>query len=91
MWVIIASALLGAGLLAMVMWLRSNDIRASWWEWLLGVIGLIGIIWTIQNFITAFWEEQVTAAWMFWVLPGIPAILLLAIAALSVWRKTRTA
>jgi len=90
MWLVIISFFIGAGLLALVMWFRSRDIRTTWWEWLIVAIALFALIFTVQNFITAFAEEQVTAAWMFWVLPGLPAILFLAIAALSVWRRSRS-
>ena len=41
--------ILGVALLALVMWLRSKAINVTWYEWLIGAIGLALLVFTIQN------------------------------------------
>ncbi|MBA7690140.1 hypothetical protein ES703_98664 [subsurface metagenome] len=88
MWFIIA-LILGIALTALVLWLHSRDIKVSWYEWLIGVIGLLLLLFTIQNFVGSFIEVESTAAWMFWLVTGLPALILLVIAWQLVARRQR--
>lgn len=88
MWFIIA-LILGAGLLALVLWLRSRDIKVTWYEWLIGVVGLLLLLFTIQNFAGSFIELEPTAAWMFLLVTGLPALILLAVVWQLAWRRHR--
>ena len=90
MWLIIA-LIIGAGLMALVLWLRSRRILVTWYEWLIGALGLLLLLFTIQNFIASFAEHEATAAWTFLWMLGVPAILLLAIACLLPWWRHRKA
>lgn len=90
MWFIIA-LVVGVALTVLVMWLRSRDIKVAWYEWLIGAIGLALLLYTIQNFATAFAELESQAAWMFWLVLGLPAVILLAVAGQLVWRHNRAA
>lgn len=90
MWFIIG-IVLGVALLGLVLWLRSRDIKVSWYEWLIGVIGLLLLLFTIQNFVGSFIELEPTAAWMFWLVTGLPALILLAVAWQLAWRRHRAA
>ena len=90
MWFIIA-LILGAGVLALVLWLRSRKIAVSWYEWLIGAIGLLLLLFTIQNFSASFAEHEEIAARMFLLVFGLPAIILLAIACLLPWLRHRRA
>ena len=90
MWFLIA-LILGAGLLALVLWLRSRKIVVKWYEWLIGAIGLGLLLFTIQNFVASFVEMEPIAPWMFLLVFGLPAIILLAIACLLPWRRHRKA
>ena len=83
------SLIVGAGLVVMVLWLRSRDIKVTWYEWLIGAIGLLLLLFTIQNFVTAFAELESAAAWMFLLVLGLPALILLVVAWLLVWRRQR--
>ena len=84
MWLIIG-LILGAALLGLILWLRGRDIRVTWYEWLIGVIGLLLLLFTIQNFAGSFIELEPTAAWMFLLVTGLPALILLALA----WQLAR--
>ncbi len=46
----------------------------------MGAIGLLLLLFTIQNFIAAFVEKAPGAAWMFLLTIGIPALVLMAVA-----------
>ena len=88
MWFAIAFVL-GAGLVALVVWLRSNSVEVKWYEWLMGIIGLLLLIFTIQNFAGSFAEFNSTAAWLFLPIVGLPALILLAVAWRLVARRQR--
>jgi len=88
MWFIIG-LVVGAVLLALVVWLRSRDIKVTWYEWLIGVVGLLLLLFTIQNFAGSFIELEPTAAWMFLLVTGLPALILLAVAWQLAWRRHR--
>ncbi|MBA7468401.1 hypothetical protein ES707_03650 [subsurface metagenome] len=88
MWFIIG-LVAGATLLALVPWLRSRDIKVTWYEWLIGVIGLALLLFTIQNFVGSFAELEPTAAWMFLLVTGLPALILLTVAWQLAWRRHR--
>ena len=90
MWLIIG-LVAGAALLALVIWLRSRDIKVTWYEWLIGVIGLLLLLFTIQNLVGSFAELEPTAAYMFLLVTGLPALILLAVAWQLVARRQRAA
>ena len=88
MWFIIG-IVLGAILLGLLIWLRSKDIKVTWYEWLIGIVGLLLLLFTIQNFFGSFAELEPTAAWMFWLVTGLPAIILLGVAWQLAWRRNK--
>ncbi len=90
MWLIIG-LVAGAAVLALVLWLRNRDIKATWYEWLIGVIGLLLLMFTIQNFFGSQAELESTAASMFLLVTGLPAIILLAVAWQLIARRQRAA
>ena len=72
-----AGIILAAVLSALVVWLRSKSIKVTWYEWLIGAIGLALLVFTIQNVFGSFSENEQTAAVMFLLVPGLPAIILI--------------
>ena len=88
MWFAIAF-ILGAGLVALVVWLRSSSVQVKWFEWLIGIIGLLLLIFTIQNFAGSFAEFNRTAAWLFLPITGLPALILLAVSWQLIARRQR--
>jgi len=88
MWFTIAFVL-GAGLVALVIWLRGSSVQVKWYEWLIGIIGLLLLIFTIQNLTGSLAEFNSTAAWLFLPITGLPALILLAVAWQLVARRQR--
>ena len=89
MWFVI-SFLLGVGLLAFVWWLRSRDIKLTWYEWLIGILGLVVLLFGLQNLVGSFAENEPEAAWVF-LYTLVPAgLIIIAIALQLVVRRQRT-
>ncbi|BAQ35370.1 dehalogenase [Dehalococcoides sp. THU3] len=78
MWLII-SFVLGALALALIMWLRTSHVSLTWYEWLLGIIGLALLLFTILFFTDALGETEPKAGTMFLLVLGLPAVILLAL------------
>jgi len=82
----------GAALLGLMFWLQSNKIIVKWYEWLLGALGFVMLIWTINDYFGSIAEHNETAAGVFLWLLGAPAIILLGLAIfLPWWRNSRKA
>ena len=88
MWFIVA-LVVGAGITALIYWLRSRDIKVSWYEWLIGAVGLLLLLFAIQSFAASLAEDESTAANMYLLVTGLPALVLLAVAWQFVWRRHR--
>jgi len=90
MWFIVA-LIAGAAVMALVFLLRSRNIRVSWYEWLLGIVGLLVLMFTAQTY-NGFTAEAANdaAATALWIL-GIPALILMSVAAFLAWRHNRSA
>ena len=90
MWFIIA-LVVAVGLTMLVFWLRSRDISLTWYEWLIGVVGLILLFFTLQNFFGSLDEGESTAATTFLLMTGLPALIMLVIAFMLPFRRSRAA
>ena len=88
MWLIIG-LVFGAGLLMLVLWLRKREIRVKWYEWIICALGLLLLLFTIQNFTASFAEYEGHAAWTFLWIFGLPAIVLIGIALMLPWLRYR--
>jgi len=86
MWFIIG-LVIGAGLLTLALWLHSRKIKVTWYEWLIGAIGMLLLLFMIQNIVGSIAEMETIAAWQFLWLIGLPAIILLALAWWLPWRR----
>jgi hypothetical protein len=88
MWLIIG-LVAGAAVLGLVLWMRGRNIAVKWYEWLIGALGLVLLLFTIQNFFGSLAELESTAANMFLLVTGLPALILLAVAWQLVARRQR--
>ena len=80
---------IGIALLGLAVWMRNKGISLTWYEWIIGVVGLFLLLFTIQNFVGSRIELESTAANMFLLITGLPALILLAIAWQLAWRRQR--
>ena len=83
------AGLVGAGVLAMVLWMRNRDIKATWYEWLIGIVGFLMLLFAFQNFFASYAEAESSAAIMFLPVLGLPALILLGVAWQLVARRQR--
>jgi hypothetical protein len=83
----ILEILLGAGILALVLWIRGRGIKVTWYEWLMGAFALVLILLIIQNFVGSWAEAEVTAAWMGLLFLGVPAVILGVLAIRLPWQR----
>ncbi len=85
----IGFAVIGAGVLALVLWRRNRNIVMKWYDWLIGAIGLFLFLFTVQHVYTSFIEYEPLAAWMGLLVWGLPSLVLFGIVALQIWRRSR--
>jgi hypothetical protein len=90
MWLLIG-LVIGAGLMALRLWLRKREITLRWYEWVIGVAGVGILLYMIRNVSGSFADNETKAAVTFLWLLGVPAIVLLAISWLLPWRRHRKA
>ncbi|AAW39223.1 MAG: putative reductive dehalogenase anchoring protein [Dehalococcoides mccartyi] len=78
MWFFIG-ILIGALVLGFIWWLKHKNLHLTWYEWLIGAVGLILLVFTLQNFMGSFEEVESKAAYMFLLVTGLPSLILLAL------------
>ncbi len=88
MWLfLIAGLIIGAGLIGLELWTRNQNIVVTWYDRLIGAIGLLLILFTIQNYFGSLAELEPTAANLFLLISGLPGVILAAVAAALIWRR----
>ncbi|KSV18848.1 MAG: dehalogenase [Dehalococcoides mccartyi] len=88
MWFIIG-LIVGGLILGLIWLLKRNNFSLTWYEWLIGIIGLGLLLFTIQNFFGSLEEVESKAAAMFWLVTGLPSLILLALAWQLVARRSK--
>jgi uncharacterized membrane protein YeaQ/YmgE (transglycosylase-associated protein family) len=88
MWFVIA-LILGGLIGAFALWMRSRNMGMAWYTWLIGIVGLFLLLFTIQNYVGSVNEFENNAASMFLLVMGIPSVVLIAIAAVLGYRETK--
>ena len=81
---------LGVGLTALWFWAKNRNMSIKWWEWILGLLGLFLIFFTIQNIMAADFEEVTRSTGPFLLVLGLPGLILLVIPVQTVWRRMRS-
>ncbi|MCL2475391.1 MAG: dehalogenase [Chloroflexi bacterium] len=88
MWFIVA-LLVGAAILGLGWFLHSKGITIKWYEWLIGIIGILLLLFAIQNGVGGFAEFEKTAGQIFLFAFGGVALVIIAVAVgLAWWRIT---
>ncbi len=90
MWLIIG-LILGAAFLGLMMGLRTKKISLTWYEWLIGAIGVLMLLFTVQNYFGSLAEVEPKAASLFLLVTGLPSLVLLAVAWQLAVRRTKKA
>jgi len=69
--------LIGGGLAVyLITLLQKKDILLKWYEWLLGVVIMLGSLFTLETFVHSLAEMQVRAAWLSALFIGLPILIL---------------
>ncbi len=89
MWLIIG-LLVGVGGWWLVSWTRKQNVRVTWYEWLLAVLAVLFVLLAIQNFTASFTELEPQAAWILLALFGVPALIFAGIAWFLVLRGQKS-
>ena len=84
MWFVIGLLLGISLLLLLAFWLHDRKVNIAWYEWLIAVVGLALVVFSIQNYSATF-EVERTAPSVFLLIFGLPGVLLLALAGALVW------
>ncbi|AQX75226.1 reductive dehalogenase membrane anchor [Dehalococcoides mccartyi] len=79
MWFIIG-ILVGALVLGLVWLMKRGNFSLTWYEWLIGAIGALMLLFTVQNYFGSLAEVEPKAASMFLLVVGLPGLVLLALA-----------
>ncbi len=80
--------LLGLGLLALVLWLRSRRVAIAWYAWLLAALGLALLIFSLQNYLAATADQEPASPGLFLLVFGLPGLILFLLAGGLVWWRT---
>ena len=88
MWFIIA-LIVGIAIGALVLWMRSRDIKMTWYEWLIGIVGLVVLLFAAQNYFGIQDELNSSGANLFLLVLGLPGLILLVLSWQLVARRRR--
>lgn len=86
----IIALILGGIIGASVLWMRNRGIVVRWYEWLIGIVGLFLLWFTIANYFGSMTEFEPSAATAFLLVTGLPSIILLAVAGSLAWRRNHS-
>ena len=86
---VIIGIVLGALLLGLVLRLRSQGIKVSWYEWVIGIVGAILLYVGVWHLFASFGELESTAGWLGLAAIGLPALILLAVSWQLIARRQR--
>ena len=90
MW-FIAALLIGGLVVGLWFWLRGRGTNLTWYEWLIGIVGLFLVLFTFQNYINSQAELNSTAANYFLLITGLPGLVLIALSGLLAYRRIKAA
>ena len=83
---IIAGLVLGAA----IFWLATNGkVKLTWYEWVLGVLGIILILFAFQNYSASMVELEPKAGNLMLLIFGLPGLILAAVAVVLPFMRSR--
>jgi len=63
----------------LVWWFKNKGINLTWYEWLIGIIGLLLLAFALQNFFGALSEYEYDAAPLFLLIVGLPGLIMIGV------------
>ncbi len=87
--VFVGGLVIGGILLGLALWLR--DYKIKWYEWAIGVIGLLLVGVGVWHYFASLVERFSTAGWFGLLVLGIPGLVLLVLAWQLALRRNRAA
>jgi hypothetical protein len=84
----ILGLIVGAALMALAFWLQRSGITVKWYEWLMGSLGFILGVWAVNDFFASMAEHNEGQGRFLLVTLGVPALILLGLAAFLTWRRS---
>ena len=80
----------GLALGAVIFWLAtSGKVNLTWYEWVLGVLGIILILFAIQNYSASQVELEAKAGNLFLLIFGLPGLIQAAVAGVLAYMRSR--
>ncbi len=82
--------IVGLVLGAAIFWLAtSGKVKLTWYEWVLGVLGIILILFAIQNYSASQVELEAKAAGLLLLIFGLPGLILAAVAGVLAFLRSK--
>ena len=88
MW-FLAALILGAVIGGLILWMRSRNMSLTWYEWVIGVIGLLMVLFGVQNYFGSVAEVEISAAPMYLLVIALPGLVLLVVAGFLANRSSK--
>jgi len=88
MWFLVA-LILGAAIGGLLLWMRSRSMSLTWYEWVIGVMGLLMVLFGVQNYFGSVAEVEISAAPMYLLVVALPGLILLVVAGLLANRRAK--
>ena len=88
MW-FLAALILGAVIGGLLLWMRNRNMSLTWYEWVIGVIGLLMVLFGVQNYFGSVAEVEISAAPMYLLVIALPGLVLLVVAGLLANRSSK--
>ena len=88
MW-FLAALILGAVIGGLLLWMRNRNMSLTWYEWVIGVIGLLMVLFGVQNYFASVSEVELNAAPLYLLIVALPGLVLLVVAGLLANRRAK--
>ena len=85
LWIILG-AVVGIGF-----YLAATKMSLTWYEWILAVLGVVLILFAVQNYNASQLELEARAAGLFLLLFGLPGLILAALGFILPWMRAKKA
>ncbi|XUX00547.1 MAG: dehalogenase [Dehalogenimonas sp.] len=86
---LIATSLIAIFMAGLIVLMSKHNMRLTWYEWLIGGMGVILVILAIQHFFGAMSELFPYAAWLGLLIIGLPGVIILTLTWQLVIRRNK--